>query len=121
MSGKVVRLRLAKIARNATSRRRRGCALAFLSSVGYRPAQWFAVPACSGDVVVNPGLKSDRDRSRSLPALQGEVAGADQMAHRAVADPNPQAPQPHAPPPPVGLEALGSRRLETRYIRWVDL
>jgi hypothetical protein len=36
-------------------------------------------PACSGDVVVNPGLKSDRDRCRVLPALQGEVAGADQV------------------------------------------
>jgi hypothetical protein len=36
--------------------------------------------ACSGDIVVNPGLKGDRDRSHRLPALQGEVAGADQMA-----------------------------------------
>jgi hypothetical protein len=47
----------------------------------------------SGDVIVNPGLKSDRDHRRRLTALQGEVAGADQMAHYAVADPNRQAPQ----------------------------
>jgi hypothetical protein len=33
----------------------------------------------------NPSLKSDRDRRRLLTALQGEVAGADQMAQLAVA------------------------------------
>ena len=31
---------------------------------------------------------SDRDRRRCPNALQGEVAGADQMAHRLVVDPN---------------------------------
>jgi hypothetical protein len=40
-------------------------------SVGCPPA------ALSGDIVVNPGLKSDRDRRRCLNALQGKVAGAD--------------------------------------------
>jgi hypothetical protein len=34
-------------------------------------------PACSGGIVVNPGLKSDRDRRRCLNALRGKVAGAD--------------------------------------------
>jgi hypothetical protein len=33
----------------------------------------------SGDIVVNPGLKSDRDGRSPFSALQGEVAGADQM------------------------------------------
>jgi hypothetical protein len=70
------------------------------------------------DIVVNPGLKSERDRRRSLPALQGEVTGADRMADGAVTDPNRQAPQPHALPRPVRLHPLGSRRLETRYIWW---
>jgi hypothetical protein len=46
-----------------------------------------------GDIVVNPGLKSDRDRRGLFSALQGEVAGADQMADLAVANPNRQAPQ----------------------------
>jgi hypothetical protein len=32
--------------------------------------------------------RATRDRSRHLPALQGKVAGADQVAHYAVADPN---------------------------------
>jgi hypothetical protein len=50
----------------------------------------------SSDIVVNPGLKGDRDRRCRLTALQREVAGADQMAHYAVADPNREAPQPHA-------------------------
>jgi hypothetical protein len=63
----------------------------------------------SGDIVANPGLKSDRDHRRRLTALQGEVAGADQVAHYAVADPNREAPQPHAPPPTVCLHPLGSR------------
>jgi hypothetical protein len=52
------------------------------------PGQSDRHPACSGDIVVNPGLKSDRDRRRCPTALQGKVAGADQMAHRAVVDPN---------------------------------
>ena len=60
-------------------------------------------PARSGEIVVNPGLKSDRDHRRRLTALQGEVAGADQVAHYAFADPNRQAPQPHARPRPVCL------------------
>jgi hypothetical protein len=38
------------------------------------------------------------------------------MAHRAVVNPNRQAPQPQARPRPVRLHPLGSRRLETRYI-----
>jgi hypothetical protein len=75
----------------------------------------------SGDIVVNPGLKSDRDRGRCLTALQREVAGADQMAHRAVTDPNRQAPQPHSGARAVRLDALGSRRLDTRYSGWVAI
>ncbi len=73
----------------------------------------------SGEIVRNPRLKSDRDRPRHLTALQGEIAGADQVAHRAVADPNRQAPQPHAGSRAVRLHPLGGRRAETRYIRWV--
>jgi hypothetical protein len=74
----------------------------------------------SGDEIVrNPSLKSDRDCCRRLTALQGEVAVADQTAHLVLADPHRQAPQPDAPPPAVCLQPLGSRRLETRYIRWV--
>ena len=46
------------------------------------PGQSDRHPACSGDIVVNPGLKSNSRRSPT--ALQGEVAGADQMAHRGV-------------------------------------
>jgi hypothetical protein len=42
----------------------------------------------SGDIVVNPGLKGDRDGRGLFSALQREVAGADQVAHLAVADPN---------------------------------
>jgi hypothetical protein len=42
----------------------------------------------SCDAVRNPSLKSDRD----VTALQREVAGADQMADRAVVNPNRQAP-----------------------------
>ncbi len=72
-------------------------------------------------IVVNPGLKSDRDHRRRLTALQREVAGADQVAHYAVADPNRQAPQPHAGPRAVCLDALGRRRLDTRYIGWVAI
>ena len=64
---------------------------------------WLGRLIGSGDVVRHPSLKSDRDRSRSVPALQGKVAGADQMAHRAVTDPNREAPQPQAPPPAVCL------------------
>ena len=52
----------------------------------------------SGEIVRNPSLKSDRDRRRRLTALQGEVAVADQTADLVVADPNRQAPQPHAGP-----------------------
>ena len=71
----------------------------------------------SCEIVSNPGLKSERNVGRRLPAFQGEVAGADQMAHYAVADPNREAPQPHAC---AGcLNALGRRRPETRYISWV--
>jgi hypothetical protein len=80
---------------------------------------WLGRLIGSCDIVRNPRLKSDRDRSRRRPALQGEVAGADQMAHRAVADSNRQAPQPHTGPRAMRLEALGGRRLETRYIWWV--
>jgi len=39
----------------------------------------------SDEIVRNPSLKSDRDRRRHLTALQGQVAGADQTAHLAVA------------------------------------
>ena len=73
----------------------------------------------SREVVRNPSLKSDRDRRRHVTALQGEVAGADQMAHLVVADPNRQAPQPHAGSRAVRLHAPGGRRPETRYIWWV--
>jgi hypothetical protein len=73
----------------------------------------------SGDIVVNPSLQSDRDRRRLLTALQGEVAGADQMTHLTVAYPNGQAPQPHAGPRAVRLHPLGARRPETGYIWWV--
>ena len=65
----------------------------------------------SGGLLRNPSLKSDRYRRR-LTALQGEVAVADQMAHLAVADPNRQAPQPHAGPRAVRLHPLGGRRLQ---------
>jgi len=78
-----------------------------------------AIRLGSGEIVRNPSLKGDRDRSRHLPALQGEVAVADQTAHFAVADPNRQAPQPHAGPCAVRLHPLGGRRPETRYIWWV--
>jgi len=54
---------------------------------------WLGRLIGSGEIVRNPSLKSDRDRRRRVTALQGEIAGADQMAHRAVADPNRQAPQ----------------------------
>ncbi len=70
----------------------------------------------SGEIVVDPSFESDRDRRRRVTALRGEVAGADQMAHLAVADPNRQAPQPHAGPCAVRLHPLGGRRPETRYI-----
>ena len=56
---------------------------------------------------------------RRHTALQGQVAAADQTAHLAVADPNRQASQPHPGPRAVRLDALGDRRLETRYIWWV--
>ena len=56
---------------------------------------------------------------RRHTALQGQVAAADQTAHLAVADPNRQASQPHPSPRAVRLDALGDRRLETRYIWWV--
>jgi hypothetical protein len=77
--------------------------------------------AQSGEIVVNPGLKSTRDRSRLLPALQREVAGAYQVAHYAVADPNRQAPQPHSGPRAVRLHPLGSRGLETGYVGWIAI
>ena len=67
----------------------------------------------------DPRLKSAGDRRRRPTTLQREVAAADQMAHRAVADPNRQAPQPHTGPRAVRLHAAGGRRPETRYIRWV--
>ncbi len=54
---------------------------------------WLGRLIGSGEIVRNPSLKSDRDRPRHLTALQGEVAGADQMGHLAVADPDRQAPQ----------------------------
>jgi hypothetical protein len=41
-----------------------------------------AIRLGSGETVVNPGLKGDRDRCLHLTALQGKVAPADQMAHR---------------------------------------
>ena len=78
-----------------------------------------AIRLDSGEIVVNPSLKSDRYCCRRLTALQGEVAGADQTAHLVVADPNRQAPQPHAGPCAVRLQPLGGRRPETRYIWWV--
>ena len=43
------------------------------------------------------------------------------MAHRAVVNPNRQAPQPQAPPPTVCLHPLRSRRLDTRYIGWIAI
>jgi hypothetical protein len=68
MSGKVVWLRLAKIARNATSRHGRTlrscisyCGLSSSSVVGGS-----RLP--QGNIVVNPGLKSDRDHRRRLTA-----------------------------------------------------
>jgi hypothetical protein len=45
----------------------------------------------SGEIVVNPSFKRERYARRRLPALQGKVAAADQMAHRAVVDPNHEA------------------------------
>ena len=63
----------------------------------------------SGEIVVDPSLKSDRDRGRRLTALQGQVAAADQTAHLAVANPNRQAPQPHPGPCAVRLHPLGGR------------
>ncbi len=72
----------------------------------------------SGEIVRNPSLKRDRDRRRRFTALQAEIAGADQVAHRAVADPNRQSPQPHAGPRAVRLHPLGGRRPETRYERF---
>ncbi len=80
---------------------------------------WLGRLIGSCDVVRNPSFKSDRDRRRRLTALQGEVAGADQMAYLAVANPNGQAPLPHAASRAVRLDALGGRRPETRYILWV--
>ena len=62
-----------------------------------------AIRLGSCEIVVNPSLKSDRDRRR-VTALQGEVAVADQMAHLAVADPNRQTTQPHAGPRAVRLQ-----------------
>jgi len=67
----------------------------------------------SVEIVRNPSLKSDRDCRRRLTALQGEVAVADQTAYLVVADPNRQAPQPHAGPCAVRLHPLGGRRLES--------
>jgi hypothetical protein len=39
-----------------------------------------------GHIVANPSLKVDCDCRRVFLALQGEIAGAYQMAHNAVAD-----------------------------------
>ncbi len=79
---------------------------------------WLGRLIGSGEIVRNPSLKSDRDRGRHPTTLQGEVAVADQMAHLAVADPNRQAPQPHAGLCAVRLHPLGGRRPETRYERF---
>jgi hypothetical protein len=46
---------------------------------------WLGRSIGSRDHVRNPSLKSERNVRRRLTALQGEVAGADQMADRAVA------------------------------------
>jgi hypothetical protein len=78
-------------------------------------------PACSGDIVVNQASRAIATIGADLLLSRARLAGADQMADRAVADPNRQAPQPHAPPPAVCLHPLGSRRLETRYIGWVAI
>src|SRR6476646_5156294 len=77
--------------------------------------------AGSSDTVVNPGFKYECDRCQSLPALQREVAGADQMARYTVVNPNRQAPEAHTPPPPVCLHPLRSRWLDTRYIGWIAI
>jgi hypothetical protein len=82
-------------------------AIALVSNVAKR---WLGRLIGSCDVVRNPSLKSERNVRRRLTALQGEVAGADQMAHYAVADPNRQAPQPHAGPCAMRLHPLGGRR-----------
>jgi hypothetical protein len=42
----------------------------------------------SGEIIRNPSLKSERNVRARLTALHEEVAGADQVAHYAVADPN---------------------------------
>jgi hypothetical protein len=49
-----------------------------------RPAM-IAIGLGSCEIVSDPSFKSDRDRCLHLTALQGKVAGADQMAHLAVA------------------------------------
>jgi hypothetical protein len=87
-----------------------------LGAIGPAPLPERPRASSSCDAVRNPSLKSARDRCRGLPALQREVAGADQMAHRAVADPNREAPQPRSGPRAVRLHPLGSRRLETPCI-----
>jgi hypothetical protein len=43
------------------------------------------------------------------------------MAHYAVVNPNRQAPEAHTPPPPVCVETLGRRSLETRNMLLLDL
>jgi len=90
-----------------------------IRNAAFMPGRAIAIRLGSGDIVVNPSLKSDRDRRCRLTTLQGEVAVTDQTAHLAVADPNRQAPQPHAGPCAVRLHPLGGRRPETRYICWV--
>ena len=62
---------------------------------------WLGRLIGSCDVVRNPSLKGERNVRRRLTALQGEVAGADQMAHYAFVNPNRQAPQPQALWPPL--------------------
>ena len=65
---------------------------------------WLGRLIGSCDVVRNPSLKSERNVRRRLTALHREVAGADQVAHYAVVDPNRQA-----PPRAVRLHPLGGR------------
>ena len=46
-----------------------------------------------GKIVVNPSVKREPNVRGRLTALQGKVAGADQMAHQVLVDPNRHAPQ----------------------------
>ena len=65
------------------------------------------------DVVRNPSLQSKRNVLCRLTAIQGEVAGADQMAHNAVADPQRQA-----TPQTIGC-GLKAREIDLLH-NWAD-